>query len=217
MKQKLTFLLTAVLLLTGMSLWAQTRTEASIDFSEQGYTNAQDMDGVIIEIDDNVTIVFNKNTGTNGPKYYNTGTAIRAYGGNNFIVSSTATINSITLTFSSGEGTNVITTDIETYEAPTWTGSSSEVTFTVGGTSGHRRVKAVAVTYTTGGSQQTVSTPTFSPVAGTYFEPQNVTISCATDGATIRYTIDGTEPTESSLQYSSPLIVSETTTIKAKG
>ena len=60
-----------------------------------------------------------------------------------------------------------------------------------------------------------VATPTFSPVEGTYTEAQSVSILCATDGATIYYTIDGTEPTTSSTEYSAPITVSETTTIKA--
>ena len=217
MKRNLTFLLTALLLLTGMTLQAQPRTEASIDFSQQGYENAQDLDGVTIEIDDNVSIVFNKGTGSNGPKYYNTGTAIRAYGGNNFVVSSTGTISAITLTFSSGEGTNAITTNVGSFSSPEWTGSSSEVTFTVGGTSGHRRVKAVSVTYSSGGQQQeTVATPTFTPEGGTYTEAQSVTISCATEGSTICYTTDGSEPTSNSTQYSVPLNINTTTTLKAK-
>lgn len=219
MKRKLTFLLTAFLLLAGMTLQAQSRTEVSIDFSQQGYENAQDLDGVTIDIDDNVSIVFNKGTGSNTPKYYNTGTAIRAYGGNNFVVSSTGTISAITLTFSSGEGSNAITTNVGSFSSPEWTGSSSEVTFTVGGTSGHRRVKAVSVTYSSGGQQQeTVATPTFTPAEGTYYEPQSVSISCATEGSTICYTTDGTEPNENSAQFTAgvPLNISETTTVKAK-
>ena len=220
MKRKLTFLLTAFLLLTGMTSWGQQRTQASIDFSQQGYENAQDLDGVVIDIDDNVTIVFNKGTGSNGPKYYNTGTAIRAYGGNNFVVSSTGTITAISLTFGSGDGSNAITTEVGTFTSPTWTGSASEVTFTVGGSTGHRRVKEVSVTYTTGGSQpqETVATPTFSPAGGSYTEPQQVTISCATDGATICYTTDGTEPNANSQQFTAgvPLDINQTTTVKAK-
>ena len=216
MKQKLTFLLTALWLLTGTALFAQSRTEASIDFSEQGYANAQDMDGVVIDMDDNVTVVFNKNTGNNGPKYYNTGTAIRAYGGNNFVVSSTGSISAITLTFSSGEGTNEITTEVGSFESPTWTGEANEVTFTIGGTSGHRRIRAIAVTYGSGGQQQTVATPTFSPAGGSYFEAQSVSINCATEGAAIRYTTDGTDPTETSSLYNSPLTISQNTTLKAR-
>jgi chitinase len=61
-----------------------------------------------------------------------------------------------------------------------------------------------------------VSTPTFSIPAGAYSSAQNVAISCTTSGATIRYTIDGSEPSSSSTTYVNPISVSVTTTIKAK-
>ncbi len=61
----------------------------------------------------------------------------------------------------------------------------------------------------------TVETPTFSPAAGTYTSAQSVEISCATAGATIYYTLDGTDPTSSNAQYNSAISVSTTTTIKA--
>ncbi|MDY6437104.1 MAG: chitobiase/beta-hexosaminidase C-terminal domain-containing protein [Bacteroidales bacterium] len=64
---------------------------------------------------------------------------------------------------------------------------------------------------------QPVATPTFSPVAGTYTEAQNVTISTTTEGATIYYTLDGTDPTTASSVYSTAIAVNETTTIKAIG
>ena len=60
-----------------------------------------------------------------------------------------------------------------------------------------------------------VTTPTFTPEAGTYNEPQTVSIACATEGATIHYTLDGSDPTESSPVYSEPISIEETTTIKA--
>jgi hypothetical protein len=63
---------------------------------------------------------------------------------------------------------------------------------------------------------QTVATPTFSPPGGTYDTAQSVSISCATAGAMIRYTTNGNEPTESSAQYTGPINVSSTTTLKAK-
>ena len=59
------------------------------------------------------------------------------------------------------------------------------------------------------------ATPAFSPVAGTYSTTQNVSISCGTAGATIYYTTDGSEPTESSSEYSEAILVSANTTIKA--
>ena len=64
-------------------------------------------------------------------------------------------------------------------------------------------------------STPTCIAPTFSPVAGTYTSAQNVTISTTTSGATIYYTTNGTNPTTSSSVYSTPIAISENTTIKA--
>ena len=61
-----------------------------------------------------------------------------------------------------------------------------------------------------------VAAPTFNPPAGTYISAQNVTLSCATPGAIIRYTLDGGEPTDTSPVYSGAIPVSSTTTIRAK-
>lgn len=60
-----------------------------------------------------------------------------------------------------------------------------------------------------------VATPTFSPAAGTYYAAQSVTIACETEGATIYYTTDGTDPTTESSVYSEAIAVNTTTTIKA--
>lgn len=60
-----------------------------------------------------------------------------------------------------------------------------------------------------------VATPTFSPEAGTYTSAQNVTITCATEGATIYYTTDGTDPTTESMPYAEPIPVNAVMTIKA--
>lgn len=60
------------------------------------------------------------------------------------------------------------------------------------------------------------ATPTFSPGQATYTTAQNVTIACSTAGTTIRYTTDGSDPTESSALYSGAIAVATTTTVKAK-
>jgi hypothetical protein len=62
----------------------------------------------------------------------------------------------------------------------------------------------------------TVANPSYSPVSGTYTSAQSVTISTTTPGASIRYTTDGSTPTETTgTLYSGPVTVSTTTTINA--
>jgi hypothetical protein len=60
------------------------------------------------------------------------------------------------------------------------------------------------------------ATPTFSLARGYYQSEQNVTIQCATPGATIRYTTDGTIPTEDSLVYASSILVDQSMMLKAR-
>jgi len=58
--------------------------------------------------------------------------------------------------------------------------------------------------------------PVFSPTPGTYSSAQTVTITCATGGATIRYTTDGSTPSETNgTIYSTPINIAATTTLKA--
>ena len=89
----------------------------------------------------------------------------------------------------------------------TWTGKSSSVSFTASGA--QVRATEIKVYYAT------TATPTFSVATGEYSEAKSVTISCATDGASIYYTTDGTTPTSSSNAYSSAISIVETTTLKA--
>ncbi|MCR5752448.1 MAG: chitobiase/beta-hexosaminidase C-terminal domain-containing protein [Kiritimatiellae bacterium] len=62
----------------------------------------------------------------------------------------------------------------------------------------------------------TVAAPAFSPASCSFYPTTNVTITCATAGATIRYTLDGNDPTESSVAYTTPIAITATTTVKAR-
>ena len=69
--------------------------------------------------------------------------------------------------------------------------------------------------------EDTVATPQASPQAGSVTSGTEITLTCATSGADIYYTLDGTEPTTSSAEYSNdnkPTITGEageTVTLKA--
>src|SRR6266699_1857824 len=69
-----------------------------------------------------------------------------------------------------------------------------------------------SATYTV---EQQVATPAVSPGGGTYTGSVTVTISDATSGATIHYTIDGSTPTTSSPVYGGALTFTQTTTLNA--
>ena len=59
--------------------------------------------------------------------------------------------------------------------------------------------------------------PVFTPASEVTFTPTlTVSLSCPTEGATIRYTTDGSDPTDTSNIYSAPFNISATTIIKAR-
>jgi unsaturated rhamnogalacturonyl hydrolase len=75
-------------------------------------------------------------------------------------------------------------------------------------------VTSATYTISTGGG--TVAAPTFNPGGGTFSSAQTVTVSTTTSGASIRYTTDGSTPSETAgTIYSGPVSISSTTTLKA--
>jgi hypothetical protein len=61
-----------------------------------------------------------------------------------------------------------------------------------------------------------VETPVISPNSGFSYDPVQVTITCPTQGASIYYTTNGTEPTTASTLYTAPFTLSANATVKAK-
>ncbi|MBQ1654693.1 MAG: InlB B-repeat-containing protein, partial [Bacteroidales bacterium] len=119
-----------------------------ITFSEQGYEDATVVQSVSFGSSPVITATFSQGTnGSNAPKYYNSGTAIRAYSGNTITVSVAGfnVITSIRLIFGDGGNNNTITSDVGTYNSGVWSGSETSVTFTIGGANGHRRIAGIRV------------------------------------------------------------------------
>ena len=212
--------LVAILLVMLMAVGNLFADQVSITFSEQGYANAQVVSSGTLN--DVISFTCNIGTGTTEPAYYNTGEALRIYAGGFMTISAAtgAEITGIGFTFGTGDNTNAITSDVGNYADGSWTGNASSVTFTVGGSNKHRRFATITVTYTTSSTPEpptpiVVDVPTFAPEAGTYTAAQNVTIACATDGAAIYYTLDGTTPTANSTLYENAIEITETATINA--
>lgn len=143
-----------------------------------------------------ITVSFDKKTGTTPPKWYSkNGGEMRAYANNTITVSSVKKIKAIKFTFNKGDGSNKITSTPTgfTIANSTWTGESVSVVFTIVGDSGHRKVKTIEVTYDAP-EETKCATPTFNlENSKTYTDAQTLEITSTTADATIHYTINGGE------------------------
>jgi len=218
MKKVFTFLFMAL-----FAVGLVTATDVTFDYTSI-YSSVSSNQAVTSDTSGDVTITYDKGTNNNSPKYYSNGAAIRIYGGNTFTIASTGnaiekvvinrgntTTNAITASAGTFEdnasGSNTTYTDVE------WTGSETSITFTIGGTSGQARLKKIVVTLADG--EVAVKAPVISPAGGSFVGSQEVSISCETEGASIYYTTDGTDPTASSTAYTAPFTLTESATVKA--
>jgi hypothetical protein len=62
----------------------------------------------------------------------------------------------------------------------------------------------------------TLTIPVPSPLAGTFLDSVIVSLSTTTSGGIVRYTINGADPSASSLVYSSALVLTTTSTVRAR-
>ena len=175
MTQKLRYFCTLLLVAVASVAWAD---EETIDFTAQGYENAQ----AVTETTGTVV----KATFTNGgtpTAYYTTGEAVRVYnGGTMSITANGNTITKIEYTYVlNGAATATVAgkNSEGTYDSgtKTWTGSDTEVVLTAG-TAKHVRISQVVVTYTAG--------DTDAPSITT----ENVNIEYDATGGQIAYTIE---------------------------
>ena len=160
--------------------------------------------------------VTNYYPGTSGHSY----TSTRFYNGNTLsFVPNGKQITTITFTATSSDYATALANS-------TWTNAAAEANSTtvvvtatgigevsaaIGATCGFT---AIRVAYTDIDAS-IPATPTFSVAAGTYTSAQSVELSCETQGATIYYTIDSSDPDNTKAQYSGAISVEESMTIKA--
>ena len=246
MKRRFTLMITAVMLMITSLAWGQTRDEEvySTCLFGSNYNSQAVSNYTSTWTATNGSFswtIENANNNNNGWSYIKFGRKNNASVGSITTASAysdaitkveltidaitAAKINSIKLYSSSN---NSSWTEIDEFDKSTGTQTVSiassaanlyykiEFDCASGSSNGLVTVSKVEYYYNASGTP-TVATPTFSPAAGTYNEAQNVTISCTTAGATIYYTTDGTAPTTSSAVYSTPIAISETTTVKAMG
>src|SRR6266404_826592 len=149
-----------------------------------------------------------------------TNTGINLLSGDTFNVHMVYDGTTLTMTITDG-GTNAAYTTSWTVNIPQIVGSNLAYVGFTGGTGGQtasQKIETWTFTPTTQSAAQ-AATPAFSLAAGTYQGTQTVSLTDATTGATIFYTIDGTTPATSvggsTAQYSSAISVTASETIKA--
>ena len=213
------FTICLLCLVGGVNVMAQD-TE-TVDFTKQGYKNQTEVSSYT-GTDFNIT--FSKGKGSNPPKYYDKGTAIRIYSKNTITISSaTKKIKEISFdyTLDNLEGNEQFKTTSGTYsiESKKWTSDSekgiTEVTLTAQNTKGNYRLKQLIVTFAV--EETSVPTPTITPTTQEFSKPFTATIS-SVEGAKIYYTIDGSDPRTSTTrsEYNTSVeIPAATTTLKA--
>ncbi|MDE6535067.1 MAG: chitobiase/beta-hexosaminidase C-terminal domain-containing protein [Muribaculaceae bacterium] len=198
------------------SIFGAFADTATLTYSELGYTNAEDMPESYKVPDTEITISYSKGTSSNGPKYYSTGSGVRFYNENVITFSVPEGYSLDKMVFSASAANYVVkgTVNNGTFttsgSTSTWTApDDKEVTSVVLNSSATCRLQKIEFTYTTPAAA--VATPEISyELNGT--SSANVSISCATEGATIYY---GFSEDAITTEYTAPFEVSKNYTIYA--
>lgn len=198
----------------GVETWAQT-TEKVV-FADQRYGNA---DVVTSYKGKDFSIAFV------GAKYYDSGSAVRIYGGNKMTISSSIKIISkVVFTYSGSDKPSTdtgykLSSGSYSAKSNTWTADAKKqtqsVTFTNPNTKGHYKIKTIEVTFA---STSSVAAPTFSDDSKSFSDKFDLKLSAGSDAAMIMYTTDGSTPSYKNgvgELYETPISITHTTTVKA--
>lgn len=197
-----------MLWLCSNGLWGKKVT--TVDFSSLGYNNGE---AVKTFIADDVTFGLGGGSGTLSA-YYDDGAALRLYKGNELAISVPGTILEVAFTYSGNYKPSSNPAETGTYSNDTWTGSAQDsIVFTNPKDGDTWYIQEIRVAYLV---TKTLN-PVLTPADGERFMGQlTVHATCATDGAVIYYTTDGSNPTPSSETFpAGGLTITQTTTIKA--
>ena len=153
---------------------------------------------------------FSYEGGGNAPAFYDG--HVRFYQYNVIKIQGEKTITKMVFTKTQGDF-SLWSTDVGEWNDGEWTGSANTITITHA-QGAQIRVSQVVIYYEDGGTTPAVATPVISGETP-FDENTEVTITCATAGASIYYTLDGATPTNASNEYSGAFELTETTTVKA--
>ena len=161
----------------GVAVGASQKTSIKVDAtatSSSSWTYSSTYDSVknpTITIG-GVTAAFAKGDGSNDPQGYaktsSKAAAIRCYQNNTITFTCLTNITAITFTWGTTTAGG-LSTETGTYSAPNWTGSATEIVFTVGN-NGQQHVAGISVTYEVAPAPSEVKEITVTPgsLTGTY-------------------------------------------------
>ena len=238
MKHRLTFLLTALLLLTGMTSWGQLRSvitdqldreltgvtgnsytswEGKTSNSDAVYAGQSAGNYESIQLRSNnsnsgiittasggtvtgITVTWNENTAN--------GRTLNVYGSHTAYSSPTELYDENAQGTLLGTIVNGTSTELEITESYEYVGLRSN--------GGAMYLTEIDIIWESEGGvppTPTVASPTFTPPTGTYYESQSVNITCATEGATIYYSLNSESGPWT--VYTSAITVAESSTLCA--
>ena len=195
-----------------------TAEEATLSFADIANRTAFDTSHQVWE-QNGITLTNNKGASTTNVADYSN--PARFYKSSQLIIETTKGMSKIVFKCTESKYTTALVSSI----GGSATSASNEVTVELNGetsytieslTGGQVRMNSLTVTFAEV-EEAEVATPTFSVEPGAQYNPFSVVIA-AEEGATVYYTLDGTEPTEESTVYSEAIAFNEfgtKTTIKA--
>lgn len=215
------FSLFAAVLFAG-SMMAEVVTLTMADFAATEFKD--DASGI--------SVVTAKNSGSTQPAYNATGKDLRIYAKGDITISAARPITAISFEISAqgkkrlaeltADGGTVTVKGDPDFTA-SWSGNAASVKLTVGekavyGTESDKagQLCFTAMNVTLGGEAPAVYAPKIEAPLEVFYKELEVTITCATEGASIYYTLDGTDPSYTgALLYNGPFKITETTTVRA--
>lgn len=211
--------LLSILSLVACFVVATAQTESSVEFdfatTDYGLERVTTNDGAYLDDGTEVnyspiTLTLNKDASTNGWRLWSDG--LRAYKNSNakltVAIAKGCTITQISFTTSGSFA--LVDGQPGSYSSKTWTGSAESVQFVSTATTNKSTSKLVVYYTGTPEGQEGPNAPTIKMAAENYVE-----IS-AEEGATIYYTLDGSEPTEmEGTPYLGAIKINNACTVKA--
>ena len=216
------FSLFAAVLFAG-SMMAEVVTLTMADFAATEFKD--DVSGI--------SVATAKNAGSTQPAYNATGKDLRIYAKGDITISAARPITAISFEISAqgkkrlaeltADGGTVTVKGDPDFTA-SWSGNAASVKLTVGekavyGTEGSEKAGQLcftAMNVTLGGEAPSVYAPKIEAPQEVFYKELEVTITCATEGASIYYTLDGSDPSYvGALLYEGPFKITETTTVRA--